>query len=321
LPDDRSLVAAALGQDRYATARLISLFEDTRSAAESRRAQVIDQLDEIKAPYAPMIGLTGTPGAGKSTLLSALAHSILARNATLRLGILAIDPTSQISKGALLGDRTRLATGDGDDRLFFRSQASALDLGGLGRDTYAVSRLMVRLFDLVFIETVGIGQSETDIRQLVDRTYLVLQPAAGDEIQFMKAGIMEIPDAFIVNKSDLGNLAQRTATALKTIGGFAVPGENQAIPVCTVSAQNGDGVETLAAEMATCLAADHGQRAKSDCWFFRRWLRYCYGQWGLDWFERSSAGGVEALIEEKGYDRAIIFAQDLWNQQFAKAEN
>ena len=116
--------------------------------------------------------------------------------------MLAVDPSSQVSGGALLGDRTRMRFPPDERRLFFRSQASESDLGGLGPSTFQVCRLLTRLFDCVMIETVGIGQSEADIRHLADRVYLVLQPLGGDEVQFLKAGIIEVPHAFILNKCD-----------------------------------------------------------------------------------------------------------------------
>jgi LAO/AO transport system kinase len=188
---DEELVQRALGRDKLAVSTLVSLFEDQREAAIERRAFVFERLSALRGgASAIMLGVTGTPGAGKSSLLARTTLELLAMDKELSFAVLAVDPSSHVSGGSLLGDRTRMRLPHDELRVFFRSQASATELGGLGPWSFQVARLLSLLFDCVLIETVGIGQSEADIRHLADRVYLVLQPLAGDEVQFFKAGIM-----------------------------------------------------------------------------------------------------------------------------------
>ena len=174
----------------------MALFEDTRTsaAAQRRSARVA-----ASSPAATVIGITGTPGAGKSSLVARLVPRMLAES-DLSVAVLAVDHPVTYRAG-IAGDRTRTRFATGDKRAYFRSQSNAAELGA-GADHVQVSRLLKRLFDVVLVGTVGIGQNELDIRYLADHVYLVLQPLGGDEIQFLKAGIIEIPDSFILNKCD-----------------------------------------------------------------------------------------------------------------------
>jgi LAO/AO transport system kinase len=195
----------ALGRGRHQVARLVSLVEDQRPAAAARRDEAFAVLAAAAAArgHQPhILGITGTPGSGKSSLLARLARRMIAVDSAVTVAIVAVDPSSPTSKGALLGDRTRMNLDPGERRVYFRSQASANALGGLAPSTYNVCHALSLIFDCVIVETVGIGQSEADIRHLADKVYLVLAPLGGDEIQYLKAGIIEIPDAFIVNKWD-----------------------------------------------------------------------------------------------------------------------
>jgi LAO/AO transport system kinase len=220
----REWIEAALDAHKFSIARLISLFEDQRPEAVPQRAAVLAALDtNPRARRATFLGITGTPGAGKSTLTGQLARRMHAQRSDLRFAVLAVDPSSRFSGGALLGDRTRVRFATGDARLFFRSQASDTELGGLSPRSFQVCRLLYRLFDCVIIETVGIGQSEVDIRFLADRVYLVVQPMGGDEIQFLKAGIMEVPDEIVLNKCDAVDAARRSYQALKSSMALARP--------------------------------------------------------------------------------------------------
>ena len=212
------LIEGALARERGAVARLVSLFQDRREGAAERRAAILAALDEGGVSQAPVLGITGTPGSGKSSLIGRIAGEMLGADDELGLAVLAVDPSSHISGGALLGDRTRLRLDGRGERLFFRSEASATELGGLSPSTFQVSRLLVRLYDAVIVETVGIGQSEADIRWLADRVLLVVSPLGGDEIQFLKAGIIEIPDAFVVNMADRPG-AQETVRHLRLAAG------------------------------------------------------------------------------------------------------
>lgn len=151
---------------------------------------------------APVIGFTGPPGAGKSTLINALLTHLTAQGKTV--GVIAIDPTSPFNFGSLLGDRLRMAEHFNNPKVFIRSLATRGSLGGLSAKTIEVSDVMRNFgFDYVFIETVGVGQSEVEIAGLADTTVLVLVPGYGDEVQALKSGIMEIGDLYVVNKSDL----------------------------------------------------------------------------------------------------------------------
>jgi LAO/AO transport system kinase len=167
-----------------------------------------------------VVGVTGPPGAGKSSLLSAL----LARWRELdrSVAVLAVDPSSRRSGGALLGDRARIAVDPGDREVFIRSTAAGETLGGLAPATRAAASALVAAFDLVVIETVGVGQSETDVAEVADTVVVVVQPGSGDVLQFLKAGIMEIPDVLVVTKADLGQIALRArrdlSAALRSLG-------------------------------------------------------------------------------------------------------
>ena len=174
-----------------------------------------------------MIGVTGPPGAGKSTLLSALLH--LWRGAAHEVGahertvaVLAVDPSSRHSGGSLLGDRARIQFDPGDDGVLIRSTAAGERLGGLARATRTAADALAAAFDIVVIETVGVGQAETDVADVADTVVVVVQPGGGDALQFLKSGIMEIPDVLVVTKADLGQIAMRTrrelSAALRSLG-------------------------------------------------------------------------------------------------------
>lgn len=197
--------------------KLISLFENqTETAAQQRHTIVKKLAHEQSSRKGIVIGFTGTPGAGKSSLIAELCQSLLATSDSVTIAVLAVDPSSQVSGGSILGDRTRMRTQGKEPRLFFRSQASNLELGGVTQNTYQATRLLKHYFDYIIIETVGIGQNEVDIQYMTDHTFLVMQPLAGDQIQFMKCGIMEIPDSFVVNKCDEELLARRSYHMLRT---------------------------------------------------------------------------------------------------------
>ena len=169
---------------------------------------------------AHVVGVTGPPGAGKSSLLSELVRAWRADGRTV--AVLAVDPTSKRSGGALLGDRARIAFDPADRGVFLRSTAAGDQVGGLAPATRAAAQALAATFDLVVIETVGVGQSETDVGDVADSVAVVVQPGAGDVLQFLKAGIMEIPDVLVVTKSDLGPIAQATrrdlVAALRALG-------------------------------------------------------------------------------------------------------
>ena len=182
-------------------------------------------------------------------------------------------PSSAVTGGALLGDRTRIRVPEG--RVFFRSQASQAESGGLAPTTYPVVRVLRRLFDLVLVETLGVGQSEDDIRHVADATYLLLQPLAGDSVQHLKAGMMEAPDVIVVTKCDVADLAHRALADLRGAIGLARPGET--IPLHAVSARTGAGIDDLAAAVA---ATEAGPEQPHDDWFVTRAVRTAHGRLG-----------------------------------------
>lgn len=299
------LVDAARRLDKHAVARCISLFEDRRPGAAQRRAAVLDHLDAAPA-HVPgtIVGLTGTPGSGKSTLLSRLTVDLLAADDTLSIAVLAVDPSSQVSGGALLGDRTRMRFTPDERRLFFRSQASESDLGGLGPSSFQVCRLLTRLFDCVMIETVGIGQSEADIRHLADRVYLVLQPLGGDEVQFLKAGIIEVPHAFILNKSDEPSSAA-SYHQLRSSMWLARPFDEDQPPIFRTSALTGAGLEELEADLLLRVRAPGAAGlAEREPYFFERWVDDEWGRVGRRFLAEQLGGAATYLADRGGYEAA-----------------
>jgi LAO/AO transport system kinase len=200
------------------------------------------------APKAQVVGITGPPGVGKSTLTGALIA--LWRRERRSVGVIAVDPSSRVSGGALLGDRTRLRTDPGDSGVFVRSMAARDRLGGLAALTVSAMVLMRALFDIVLIETVGVGQSETDVAGAADTVVLCVQPGSGDSLQFMKAGIVEIPHVVVVTKSDLGDAAERAkGDAIAVLGLTERPAGGWEVPVLTLSALRAEGVEALASAL------------------------------------------------------------------------
>ena len=226
---------------KAALARALGALERAPAAPET-----VALLDAAyAAPRAQVVGVTGPPGVGKSTLLGRLIRRF--RDAGQTVGVIAVDPTSRRSGGALLGDRVRLLTEAGDEGVFVRSMAARDRLGGLADMTVAAMVLMRAVHDRVLIETVGVGQSETDVAGAADTVVFCVQPASGDSLQFMKAGIVEIPHVAVVTKADMGASATRALADLKGALSLAAEAGPEAWPIATlaVSATQGQGMDDL----------------------------------------------------------------------------
>ena len=239
---DGSLADRVLTGDRRAMARAMSLLEDESPAGADLLRRIFPNTGR-----AYLIGVTGPPGAGKSTLVDRLTTAIRASGRTV--GVLAVDPTSPFSGGAILGDRVRLQAHANDPAVFIRSMATRGHLGGLARATGELALVLDAAgVDVVLIETVGVGQDEVDIVRTADVSVVTLVPGSGDDIQALKAGIMEIADIFIVNKADREG-ADRTAAsieALLSLQTFAAGAWRP--PIVKTEATTGKGVpEVLAA--------------------------------------------------------------------------
>jgi LAO/AO transport system kinase len=238
--DPEALIAAARNADTRALARLVSLVED--ASPELRPVM------KVIAPltgHAHVVGLTGSPGVGKSTVTGALVRIYRARG--MRVGVLAIDPSSPFSGGALLGDRVRMQDHATDDDVFIRSMASRGHLGGLSRATPQALRILDAAgFDLVLIETVGVGQAELEIARLADCALVVVAPGLGDSIQAAKAGILEIADVFAVNKSDRPGAQEvvRDLRMMLAMAGYAA--DDWKPPIVSTIAATGGGIADLA---------------------------------------------------------------------------
>jgi LAO/AO transport system kinase len=214
--DGEALAERLRAGDLAAAPEVLNLLE---SRADASRAQT-ERLLAALSPAAlggeaggHVVGVTGPPGVGKSSLLSRLAAVWRARERSV--AVLAVDPSSRRSGGALLGDRARIEHAPDDTGLFIRSTAAGDRLGGLAAATRAAAATLAVAFDVVVIETVGVGQSETDVADVADTVAVVVQPGSGDVLQFLKSGIMEIPDVLVVTKADLGRTAQRAQADLR----------------------------------------------------------------------------------------------------------
>jgi len=195
--------------------------------------------------HARILGLTGPPGAGKSTLVDQLARHYRKQNQTV--GIIAVDPTSPYTGGAILGDRIRMQEHFSDPGIYIRSMATRGSLGGLARTTADVATVLDAAGrDLIMIETVGVGQDEVDIVRLADVTVVILVPGMGDDVQTIKAGIMEIADIFVINKSDRDG-AERVEREIRALQSLAVRSDKLTPPIVKTVASQGVGVDDLAA--------------------------------------------------------------------------
>src|SRR3954464_15722021 len=240
---DELIESARKGSTR-AAGRLLSLVESPR------RNEVLDALGPTSPPR--VVGVTGPPGAGKSTTVGALVSAYRERN--MRVAVLAVDPSSPYSGGALLGDRIRMAAHINDSDVLIRSVATRGHLGGLAAAVPAAIRLLAALsYDLIVLETVGVGQSEIEIAAVADPTVVILNPGAGDAVQAAKAGLLEVADIVVVNKADREG-ADQTVRDLRA--------ETKA-PILKLIAAQGDGIVELVDAIEAHSRADSPQRRKA----------------------------------------------------------
>ncbi len=234
--------------ETVAIARAMSLIENDQPEKEA----LIDALT-AHCGAALVIGVTGPPGSGKSSLVDHLIRH--ERSQGRRVGVIAVDPSSPFSGGAILGDRLRMQSHATDDGVFIRSMASRGHLGGVaGATADAIKVLDAAGFEVVFVETMGVGQSEIEVMELADIVLLILVPGLGDEIQALKAGIMEIGDIFVVNKSDKPEAAKVRAQAEYVLG-LAQEQSRPQHPVVMTSSLHGQGIEELAQAISDYRAA------------------------------------------------------------------
>jgi LAO/AO transport system kinase len=284
--------------DRSAAAAALNVIENRADGDATR-----ELLAEVSPaalggePGAHVIGITGPPGAGKSSLLSALGGEWRGRGRTV--AVLAVDPSSKRSGGSLLGDRARIEHDPRDDGVLIRSTAAGGRLGGLAAATREAAEALAPAYDVVVVETVGVGQSETDVEDVCDTVAVVVQPASGDVLQFLKAGIMEVPDLLVVTKADLGEVATRSrrdlGQALKAVGSEQVPvlavssvpppsGIEELADALDAHRERADvGARRVRARRGAALrefTAEHGERALRDIGGRRAAERLLAGQDG-----------------------------------------
>ena len=235
---EQGTIQGIKANDHRILSRVITRIENDDYVKDQRFIELYDQ-----AQKAIRLGVTGPPGAGKSTITNELIKRFLKKNQTI--GVIAIDPSSPFSGGALLGDRVRMNHYNNDKSVFIRSMGTHGSLGGLARKTQEAGDILAASGkDIIIFETVGVGQGEYDIAKAADLTILVLVPESGDEIQLMKAGLIEIADIFVINKSDregADHLADTLSSMINAIGNDSKPDA----PVFTTVASDGRGMDKL----------------------------------------------------------------------------
>ncbi len=296
--------------DRRALARAVTLVESTRADHRAQAAALLDHLRGL-GRQALRIGLSGTPGVGKSTFIEAFGMKLT--DAGLKVAVLAVDPSSTRSGGSILGDKTRMERLSREKNAFIRPSPSAAALGGVARRTReAISLCEAAGFDVVLIETVGVGQSETMVAQMCDLFVLLLAPAGGDELQGVKRGIMEMADMILINKAD----GELKSTAIRTVSDYAGalrllrkrPQDPDDFPkALAVSALEGEGLQTAWDEMQALAEwrRDHG--------FWDR----TRAEQAAHWFEFEVREGLLARLRE---DQALRSAMTDLAQSVAAGE-
>ena len=287
---DNDLIQSLLKNERKAVAKSISIVESNDPASSEFLKNIYSSVGK-----AYRIGITGPPGAGKSTITNQLTKLYRVQNK--KIGIIAVDPTSPFTGGALLGDRIRMNELANDNGVFIRSMATRGSLGGLSKKAIdAADVLDAGGYDYIIMETVGVGQSELDIAQAADTTIVVLVPESGDTVQAMKAGLMEIADFFVLNKSDRP-AAQQAVTALKTILTMRDHDVNSWTPniIKSIAIEN-SGIKEIANE----INRHHNYLIKSSNFIKRR--------------ENQIKRRIKEIVEEK-------IRRELWGERSEKSLN
>lgn len=288
----------------------------TRLETRAEDAETAAFLDTLcQETKGSVLGLTGPPGVGKSSLTDALIKAYRAEGK--RVAVLAIDPSSSVTGGALLGDRTRLKTDPLDDGVFVRSMAARDRLGGLSDQAVAAITVLRAVVDRVIVETVGIGQSEGDLKHAVDTVLLCIQPGSGDSLQFMKAGIMELPDLVAVTKSDLGTLARRASSDVAGALSLAHrEGQGWQVPVTEVSSHTGAGIADLIASADT--HRDYldrtgliSRRRQQHVAWFKDMVRTEFGRAGLGMLAGETCGDWTSRAADNPFESFHAFAAQL----------
>jgi LAO/AO transport system kinase len=293
-------ISALLRFERKAIAAALNLLEDRRPARQRDAVALLDELTPLPAP-AHVVGITGPPGVGKSSLIARLIET--ATRDGRRLAVVAVDPSSKVSGGALLGDRGRMQVPP-HAPVYIRSFAARDRLGGLSREAFSAVFLLRHLCDVVIVETVGVGQSETDITHIADTVVLVVQPFSGDVLQFIKAGVMEIPDVLAVNKADDEDLARKAMADVKAA--LSLERQTWSRPVLAVSAVTNLHLDDLDA----AISAHHHHLVSSETLTPKR-------------AEQTVAWATSELLHEVGRRGLLMLGgptgvKNFWEQQPAQ---
>jgi LAO/AO transport system kinase len=299
------LISRFLKRDRGALARLISLVEDRVPEATA----VLEELFP-KTGKALTVGVTGPPGVGKSTLVGCMASEISKRGSMV--GVIAVDPTSNFSGGAILGDRVRMGEVSATDGVFVRSMATRGSVGGLSAATQDAASLMDAYgFEWIFLETVGVGQLEMDVADSADITLVVVMPASGDSVQAMKAGLMEIGDIFVVNKADRQG-AEYMVDDLSMMFEITVKDEKDRPPVVKTVATKNEGIGYLLGiieQTADAKRADGTMAARRRARIRNRIASIVEGEMLKDFWKRKDLGSrVEHVADEVFQRRTTPYA-------------